>query len=483
MISYKKQKKFMRIITFLLILLGLTFQSCTKQERFVRKNIHSPEASADIEALSKALGIMRSKDCNDPTSWYYQGAIHWIPDTIENNQLCASYHTKLELKEGWDNCTHTHTSVDEVNFLVWHRLYIWHFEKIVRKLSGKSDFALPYWPYDNINDSVSLTLPAKFRDSTSALWEPARIDSLNIGFPIKGEMVRALDITNLMDYTDYALFAKNIDAAPHGAIHDYVGHGNESNYGKYHFNNKITGTETLDGLMGWVPTAAFDPVFWIHHSNIDRIWQKWTNSPNGKNVTLDQLKNNPFNYVFFDENGEKVIYSPEQIMEIIYNMDYDFDDCKVSPNETVEWYPSEKIEDTLYQVGVKIPVMDQVTDSIGMIGRGFVYGKKTKVMVEIEVSFTEMPGGSYEVYLNHTPNEPFETNEDDFIGFMTFFGKDHKVNGKACKGGCCLPVKDGRTHMSFKYEINVQKTWDFTVYKHSGFHSGDILIEKITFLE
>ena len=121
--------------------------------------------------------------------------------------------------------------------------------------------------------------------------------------------------------------------------------------------------------------------------------------------------------------------------------------------------------------------------AIGMIRREFVTGRKTKVMVEIEVSFTEMPGGSYEVYLNHTSGKPFETNGDDFIGFMTFFGKDHKVNGKACKGGCCLPVKDGRTHMSFKYEVDVQKTWDFTVYKHSGFHSGDIILEKITILE
>lgn len=473
----------MRFLTILLLFLGLTFQSCSDHGRVVRKNIHSQEASADIEALNKALTIMRSKDCNDPTSWYYQGAIHWIPDTIKDNQLCASYHTKLELKDGWDNCTHTHTSVDEINFLVWHRLYIWHFEKIVRKLSGKKDFALPYWPYENIGDSVSLTLPKMFRDSTSSLWEANRIDSLNLGFPISGEMLRALDVTNLMQYTDYELFAKNIDVAPHGAIHDYVGHGNESNYGKYHFKNQITGTETLDGLMGWVPTAAFDPIFWVHHSNIDRIWQKWTNSPYGENVTLKQLKDNPFNYVFFDENGQKVVYTPEQIMTIIYDMDYDFDDCKVEPNTNVKWYPGRDQHEFFKEVSVGRDIEGQVTDSIVVPNIDSSWVHSTRVMVQFEVSFSDIPGGSYEIYLNHDNEKPFSTGGGDFVGFMTFFGKDHRVSGQVCKGGCCLPLKDGRVYLTFNYQVDADEDWKFTVYKHSGFHSGDLRIEKIRILQ
>ena len=67
------------------------------QKRWVRKNIHSVEAKKDVEALNKALQIMRSKNCSDPTSWYYQGAMHWIPDTIINNHLCDSYHTTKKL--------------------------------------------------------------------------------------------------------------------------------------------------------------------------------------------------------------------------------------------------------------------------------------------------------------------------------------------------------------------------------------------------
>ena len=62
--------------------------------KYIRKNIHSPEAQGDVEALNLALRIMKQRGCSDPTSWYYQGAIHWIPDTISFQNLCDSYHNK-----------------------------------------------------------------------------------------------------------------------------------------------------------------------------------------------------------------------------------------------------------------------------------------------------------------------------------------------------------------------------------------------------
>jgi tyrosinase len=36
------------------------------------------------------------------------------------------------------------------------------------------------------------------------------------------------------------------------------------------------------GLMAVVQTAAFDPVFWVHHCNIDRLWNVWDSMP-GRN--------------------------------------------------------------------------------------------------------------------------------------------------------------------------------------------------------
>ena len=457
----------------ILFLSFLTLLSCSDKkepERYLRKEIHSKEAQADVEAMNRALLIMKSKGCEDPISWYYQGAMHWIPDTINNNQFCDSYHNLSDSKDGWRHCTHTRSKKEEIHFLVWHRLYIWHFEKIVRKLSGKKDFALPYWDYTS-GDKNKMSLHPLFRDSKSNLYENCRFDSINKGFPIEGEVERALDITKLMSYTDYELFNNNMDRAPHGTIHDYIGHGNDYNDGKLFFNNSITGTVTHDGLMGWVPTAAFDPIFWTHHSNIDRIWQKWSNSKNGQMVTLEMLKSSEWKYVFFDENGKKVTYTPEQIIDILYDMDYDYDDVKVEPknNQLVRLerlsYLGEESANTFLSGNNTIVDLD--VKSV----------KSKSVIIEIEASYSEVPSGVVEVYLNTNKRD---VKSDDFVGFMTFFGEDRRVSNKTCANGCCSPLtRDGRNKLMYKFQHSGQTEWNFHFYNHNGVSTGDLRIDKI----
>ena len=446
------------------------------QKRWVRKNIHSVEAKKDVEALNKALQIMRSKNCSDPTSWYYQGAMHWIPDTIINNHLCDSYNTTKDIKEGWDNCTHTPSGKEKIHFLVWHRLYTYHFEKIVRRLSGYQDFALPYWDYTNSTGN-NRQLPDMFRDRSSSLYEVARYEPLNNGEPVSGEIERALDITKLMSYTNFEMFSNNMNAAPHGAMHDYIGAGNDTT-GTLQFKNSITGSTTTTGLMGWVPTAAFDPIFWTHHSNIDRIWQQWTNSENGRLVTLQQLKSAEWPYVFFDENGKKVTYTMEDAIKIIYTMDYDFDDTKVTGKYQDGLVMSNR-KQVIASNTNSISVNDQITDAVTLKSLLTSNGSKvSKVKMTITTSFTKVPKGSYEVYNNYVVgNKPSDSN---FIGFMTFFGADHKMIGESCEKGCCRELtKSGRPKFTFEYEVDMNDFYNVSIYKHNGKHVGDLVIESI----
>lgn len=463
---------------YLIIIISLlTLISCNESksvDRFVRKEIHSKEAQADVEAMNKALSIMRSRGCEDPTSWYYQGSIHWVPDTIKNNQLCESYHNLSDSKDGWRHCTHTPSKKEEIHFLVWHRLYIWHFEKIVRKISGKKDFALPYWDYTS-GDKNKMSLHPIFANSKSSLYEQCRFDSINKGFPIEGEVERALDITKLMSYSSYELFNKNMDRAPHGTIHDYIGHGNDYNDGKLSFSNPITGTTTHDGLMGWVPTAAFDPIFWTHHANIDRIWQKWTNSDNGQLVTLDMLKSADWDYVFFDENGKKITYSPEQIIEILYNMDYDYDDVKLETRQTNQLLKAKNVK-ILSQTNTN----NFLTNKNTIIETKLDPIKNKNVIVEIEASYSEIPSGVIEVYTN---THKRDVRSENFVGFMTFFGEDKKTPDKSCTNGCCSPLtSDGRNKLIYTFEHSGQNQWSFHFYNHNGALSGDLRIDKITIL-
>ncbi|KIW71471.1 hypothetical protein PV04_03631 [Phialophora macrospora] len=90
-------------------------------------------------------------------------------------------------------------------------------------------------------------------------------------------------------YTDMTAFGTNakvegvsgsLEGTIHGAYHSWIGH---------------------DGHMGIVPVAAFDPVFWMHHCQIDRlfaIWQKinpnsWFPTDPNKIKELGQVYFNP----------------------------------------------------------------------------------------------------------------------------------------------------------------------------------------------
>jgi hypothetical protein len=442
----------------LLFLLMLTV-ACGKQTVYVRKEIHSQAAQADVRALNVALDSMKKLDCTNPSSWYYQGAMHWIPDSIGTNPLCPSYQTVANVLPEWDKCTHTKEGHEKIHFLVWHRMYIWHFEKIVRKLSGYDQFALPYWGYtDN-----QLVLQELFRDSTSALYESARFDSLNAGYPLDGEILRALDITKLMSYTSYEEFNSHMNAAPHGAMHDYIGHGNvDPDTTQNTIWNKILNRNSYDGLMGWVPTAGFDPVFWTHHSQIDRLWQQWSNSPNGRAVTLEMLESHPWTYVFFDENGTKIEYTPTQVLDIIYDMDYKFDDTEmrrpITPAQLTRLTAPLVLD---YTPQTPIKINGQITDAVTMSGN---VTSEPRVILSLEMAFDDQPSGVYEVYINHT-GETYSVRDSSFVGFMSFFEAHNK-----------------KTEY-FDFAIPSASNYKVTIYKHNGKTSGNLRIERLSIIQ
>ncbi len=48
-----------------------------------------------------------------------------------------------------------------------------------------------------------------------------------------------------------------LENLPHNIIHTRIGGQN--------------------GFMSFPDTAALDPIFWLHHCNIDRLWEVWRN--------------------------------------------------------------------------------------------------------------------------------------------------------------------------------------------------------------
>jgi len=262
----------------------------------VRYSLASAQGAAMRAKYATAIAIMMTKGEQDACSWPSQWYTHAIP-TYTNK---ADEIAKLELlklasppkattvqidlaKEIWNTCqAHMAGSVEDY-FLPWHRMFVYFFERIVRKTLNDPTFTLPYWDY---TDVTQRSVPHAFRspaNSSNPLFRDDR-DS-NAGLPIDHDYSASTSPINLaaMKWADYADFNSTLDLGLHGAVHVLVG--------------TITG-------MGRIEFAGRDALFWMHHCNIDRIWASW-NKAGGTNPTTASWLNRQF--IFADENCNRVV--------------------------------------------------------------------------------------------------------------------------------------------------------------------------------
>jgi hypothetical protein len=156
----------------------------------------------------------------------------------------------------WCTCEHGTNQ-----FLTWHRMYLWYFERVVQEAAGDQSLRLPYWDYES-----NSALPAAYRDSTyvdeggrtvpNPLRAEARQPGLNNGMSSLSS--RVTSTSNAMGAGTFDPFSSALEDTPHGAVHCAI----------------VTGS-CPNGLMGSIPAAAVDPIFYAHHTNIDRLYECW----------------------------------------------------------------------------------------------------------------------------------------------------------------------------------------------------------------
>lgn len=197
----------------------------------IRREINTLGAP-QVAALEAGVAAMRALPATDFRSWLYQRGVH--------GALAADAVGVPDAPTYWNQCVHS-----SEHFLDWHRWYILYTEEIMRQMSGDASFTLPYWDY--IKDGF---LPAPFRNPASTLYNGTRAGGLNAGTSqLSGLNANALDRDVFSGPGNFADAVRNM---PHNAVHGQVG-----------------------GNMGGVQNAALDPIFYLHHCNIDRFWQVW----------------------------------------------------------------------------------------------------------------------------------------------------------------------------------------------------------------
>ena len=197
----------------------------------------------------------------------------------------------------WWTCqAHVQPPENEAYFLAWHRLYLARFEAIVRALTATPTFTLPYWNYTEPDKAA---IPEEFQAKSAAdpvfkaLYvkdrnkdDGSQFANVNAGEPINKYFQGRENFLTLADMNSPAYggptgFNQSLDGNLHGNIHTFVGAGTD---------------------MGDIPTAAKDPLFWLHHCNIDRIWYGWSKA-GGRNPSDAAWLGKAFTFV--DGQGKR----------------------------------------------------------------------------------------------------------------------------------------------------------------------------------
>jgi tyrosinase len=303
----------------------------------------------DLLLYAKGVGAMQARELSDPTSWWFFAAIHgeyisktsfpgWgfllSPPSVPTSPLPSQSDQDLY----WDQCQH-----QTWYFLPWHRGYLLALEAQIRtdviNLGGPSTWALPYWNYFGPGDEFNI--PPAFTQETlpdgspnplfvKARYGPDGDGNIFIPMPpvnqdsMSDDQYTGTDIVPEFGGPETGFWhgggtSGDLENNPHNLVHVFVGG----------FPQVGNPTPQNYGLMSDPGTAGLDPIFYLHHANIDRMWAEWNVNPSNTNPTDPNWLNGPAasgerEFVMPWPGGGPWVYTPEQ-MSSLDQLNYTYD--------------------------------------------------------------------------------------------------------------------------------------------------------------
>lgn len=425
----------------------------------VRRNVNAlPPEGPEISALKAGVETMKNTPENDPRSWAFQAAIHG------SNQPPPSQLAQRT----WNMCQHA-----SFFFLSWHRMYIYFFERILRAASGDPNLALPYWNY---SEPAQRSLPLPFREPASAsnpLFVTERNAGINEGFELPPSDVALAPMFRVRNFLPIdggrlSFGGAKIPAPEHFAPFAFTGALENQPHNAVHVS--VGGS---DGWMSDPNTAAQDPVFWLHHANIDRLWERWLDRGGGRANPVDDSVWMDTEFTFFDEAGDERTMSGQEIVETADQLDYVYDDEPAGASTAAATARIGGVEIVAASASASESAGDEteptLIGSTGAEGGAEIIelgAEPTRVAVELAgpadavtamagarteeergvpegrivlgldgVQYDENPGVTYEVYLNLPEGQEPDYRSDYYVGNVGFFGMGAHEHGEVHEGG------------------------------------------------
>ena len=143
-----------------------------------------------------------------------------------------------------------HTSA---RLLPWHRVFLYLFEEALHNYHP--DVCVPYWDWTRPEEQH---FPDWLAGILPSVHTPTRtINVIRSPGSDGGLASIAAGTSTALSKTSYAQFSAPMNSI-HGMVHIWVG-----------------------GTMSDASVSPADPVFWLHHANLDRLWWQWYTSAQG----------------------------------------------------------------------------------------------------------------------------------------------------------------------------------------------------------
>jgi tyrosinase len=386
-----------------------------------------------IEWYARGISALQAIGVSDPRSWLNLANIHgtftprseWPPDVGDRE---------------WNACQHRSWF-----FLPWHRMYLHHFEKIVRAAivaeGGPSAWTLPFWNYDP-TDPETLALPPACCAETMPDGRPnpllveRRASGINSGTPVPAEDVETTGWPDVFtaDSTVIPTFGGpktgwthngpafgSLEIEPHGLVHVDVG-GRDGN-------------PSTGGFMSFFELAGRDPVFWMHHANVDRLWEVWRNQPGHSNPTDADWLEAPYS---FGSGTWQTMLTVAEVLDMTAppllcryqdvpvpaaeEEEIAREEVKMSAERPPELVGASEVPVPLSDSGATVRIMVGRPAARAMIAEGISAAPERRVFLTLEnVTATDLGAGSYTVYVN-APDADVAAAEDRQVGRMSTFG-------------------------------------------------------------
>ena len=391
-----------------------------------RKSITDLTAT-ELASLRRGVAKMMTRDTAAPNSGDYRRSwIYWANMHSHFGSDCAGpivgqgmagvktfIASTADEKTTWCRCEH-----GTIQFLAWHRMYLWYFERVLQEAAGDPSLRLPYWDYESDGH-----LPAVYRDTTyvdeqgktvpNPLHVNARQPTLNSGrSALLPSVTKASDA---MQEPAYEGFDSSLEQTPHGAVHCAI----------------VTGS-CPNGLMGSVPVSAIDPIFYAHHTNIDRLYECWLRVNESRRLPNDpgQLDTE---FTFVDANGSNVTRKVRDMLTTA-QLGYGYARGGGCPGAAVALAQEQTVAppippETLATTGPTriAPAVTIVPLNVSPSGRHMLSlleraPGRTRLTIE-GVQFDQSPGAMYNVYLQNADSAREQ------VGIINFFGLSPSTTG------------------------------------------------------